>query len=103
MKNAMLAAALLLTVSVAGAAPNLAAGAKLYGNSCAGCHGNRGQGAMAPSLKASAAWTPAQFKTAITKGKSPKGKAFAAVMPRFPQLKDSDLRNMQAYLKKTVK
>ncbi|MHA0041376.1 c-type cytochrome [Deinococcus sp. PEB2-63] len=79
------------------------AGEKSYAVSCAGCHGANGQGVVGPSLVAANGpkdWTLAQFTTALREGKAPE-KELAATMPRFSdaQLTDSDIANVQAYIK----
>lgn len=93
-------------VPAALAAPSAGAGKTLYTQNCAGCHGRDARGGVGPSLKGAAAWTPAQFKTALALGKTPK-KTLSAVMPRFPKglaggkgKADEQFQSVQLYLKK---
>ena len=79
------------------------AGGKTYAVSCAGCHGANGQGQIGPSLVAADgpnSWTLAQFTTTLREGKTPE-RELGAVMPRFneTQLTDSDIANLQAFIK----
>ncbi|MXV20094.1 c-type cytochrome [Deinococcus xianganensis] len=79
------------------------AGEKSYAVSCAGCHGANGQGVVGPSLVAANGpkdWTLAQFTTSLREGRTPE-RELAATMPRFSdaQLTDSDIANVQAYIK----
>lgn len=79
------------------------AGEELFASNCAGCHGANGEGNIGPSLVAANGpkdWTLAQFTTALREGKTPE-KELAPTMPRFSdaQLTDSDIANVQAYIK----
>ncbi len=113
------AAALILFAS---AVPTLAqdatAGADLYNDNCAICHGNKGEGYPqevvpdgAVRIKKlagdSAYWDLAVFKQAVVEGKDDHGRPMR-VMPVFgttglyeppgQMLTDDDLRNIQAYM-----
>lgn len=92
------------TAAAAETQGDASAGEKTYAAvGCAGCHGANGQGVVGPSLVAANGpkdWTLAQFTTALREGKAPE-KGLAATMPRFSdaQLTDSDIANVQAYIK----
>lgn len=58
-------------------------GGALYAASCAGCHGADAGGALGPALRASAAWSGADFTQAVLEGRTPDGRTLGAVMPRF--------------------
>lgn len=58
-------------------------GGALYAASCAGCHGADAGGALGPALRASAAWSTADFTQAVLEGRTPDGRSLGAVMPRF--------------------
>lgn len=60
-------------------------GAALYAGACAGCHGAAGAGGVGPALQDAAAWTEAQFATAVLRGRDDQGRELSAVMPRFEQ------------------
>ncbi|PNY79556.1 c-type cytochrome [Deinococcus koreensis] len=60
-------------------------GATLYASACAGCHGAAGTGGIGPALQDTAAWTDAQFATAVLRGLDDQGRELSAVMPRFEQ------------------
>ncbi|WP_022801630.1 c-type cytochrome [Deinococcus ficus] len=95
-------------LTVASAAPSAAAGKALYTANCAGCHGANAKGVVGPSLKLAATWTPAQFKTALVIGKTPKGVTLKPMMPRFTKgfapktgkaPTDDQIRSLQLYIK----
>lgn len=58
-------------------------GGALYAANCAGCHGSDAGGALGPALRASAAWSGADFTQAVLEGRTPDGRSLGAVMPRF--------------------
>ncbi|SEI75483.1 Cytochrome C oxidase, cbb3-type, subunit III [Deinococcus reticulitermitis] len=106
MKRLLLGWVALVLLSPALAVPSAATGKTLYTQNCAGCHGANAKGGVGPSLKSAATWTAAQFKTALTQGKTPK-KTLSAVMPRFPKglaggkgKVDEQFQSVQLYLKK---
>ncbi|GGR87035.1 c-type cytochrome [Deinococcus sedimenti] len=92
------------TAAAAETQGDASAGEKTYAAvGCAGCHGANGQGVVGPSLVAANGpkdWTLAEFTTALREGKTPE-KELAATMPRFTdaQITDSDIANLQAYIK----
>lgn len=103
MKKAICLTALLVSVSFAAAAPSAAAGAKLFGTSCAGCHGAKAQGGVGPSLKDAAGWKYDLFKRALQQSKDDKGVALKATMMKFPKLKDDEMKSIQMFLKTATK
>lgn len=106
MKKAIGLTALFVSVSLASATPSAAAGAKLFASNCAGCHGAKAQGnaaIKAPNLKDAAGWKYDLFKRALQELKDDKGVALKAPMMKFPQLKDDDMKSLQAYIKSVAK
>ncbi|AWT35227.1 c-type cytochrome [Deinococcus arenae] len=91
------------TAAAAETQGDASAGGKTFAANCAGCHGANGQGQIGPSLVTAdgpKSWTLAQFTTTLREGKTPE-RELAATMPRFSdaQLTDSDIANLQAYIK----
>jgi len=91
------------------------AGAQIVStNSCKSCHGGDLAGSATgvpsyPSLNAPnitpdqksgiGGWTDAQLTSAIRKGVDDQGQALCWVMPRFPQMSDTEVANVIAYLR----
>lgn len=120
MKNLVLSVVCLgfVTGVQSASAANPQAGADLFNDNCAICHGNKGQGypqEVVPNgavrIKKlagdSAYWDFAVFKTAVLEGKDDEGRSMK-VMPVFgktglvepagQKLTDDDLHNIQAYM-----
>ena len=115
---ASVAALTLIASAQSSFAEDLAAGADLYNDNCAICHGNKGEGYPkevvpdgAVRIKKlagdSAYWDFAVFKEAVVDGKDDHGRPMR-VMPVFGKvglfeppgqmLTDDDLHNIQAYM-----
>lgn len=103
MKNWILAVSALSLLTLASAAPSAAAGKKLFDGSCAGCHGAKAQGGIGPSLKDAGTWKPELFKRALKQGKDDKGVQLKAMMPKFPQLTDKQILDIQTFIKSSAK
>lgn len=103
MKKWILTTATFTFLTVASAAPTVAAGKKLYDTSCAGCHGQKAKGGIGPSLKDASKWKPDLFKRALKQGKDDKGVALKAMMPKFPKLTDDEMKSLQMHLKAVTK
>ena len=103
MKNWFLAVTTLSLLTVATAAPSAAAGKKLYESTCAGCHGQKGQGGIGMSLKDASKWKYDLFKRALKQGKDDKGVALKPMMPKFPKLTDDQMKSLQMHLKAVTK
>ncbi|ACO46219.1 c-type cytochrome [Deinococcus deserti] len=80
------------------------AGRSTYIASCAGCHGQEGEGGgVGPALNGAdgpKAWTLDQFTAALREGRTPE-RELAPLMPRFSkaQLTDSDVTNIYRHIK----
>ena len=102
--NRLLAAAVLGAIALGAASPALAAkapakapakfDAKAYfASNCAGCHGAKGEGTMAPNLQKVEAKGDKFIAHRITNGSPEKG------MPPFAQLSAAELKALTAYVK----
>ena len=112
------ALALFASAQAAFAAPDLQAGADLFNDNCAICHGAKGEGYPASVVPNgavrikklagdSAYWDFATFKQTVMTGKDDQGRPMR-VMPVFGKvglfeppgkmLTDDDLHNIQAYM-----
>lgn len=58
-------------------------GQTLYASNCAACHGATAGGGIGPNLKAAAAWSEADFKSAVLNGQAPGGRQLKVPMPQF--------------------
>ena len=103
------AAAALLACTQAAMAQDLAVGKKLFTDNCVRCHGASGQGGVGKKLKGDAAyWDFAIFQRTVMSGIDDEGKQMK-IMPVFGKVgftspkgvtpTDTDLKNIQAYLK----
>ncbi|MFD1730562.1 c-type cytochrome [Deinococcus malanensis] len=79
------------------------AGKFTYAASCAGCHGQEGQGGVGPALTDAdgpKSWTLDQFTATLREGRTPE-RELSLAMPRFSkeQLTDSDVTNIYRHIK----
>lgn len=103
MKQILALSALLLAASSASAAPSTAAGKAAFATNCAGCHGPAGKGALGPNLHEASGWKYDLFKRALKQGKDDKGVQLKAMMPKWPQLTDDQMKSIQMFLKTATK
>lgn len=82
MRFLLLAAAALLTSTLAAPSANLKQGQRIYQTNCAACHGAKAQGGVGPKLSGDAAnWSAALFQRSLLKDIDDKGKMLKAPMP----------------------
>jgi len=78
-------------------------GHSLYGRTCAGCHGARGEGGLAPALgnvvfRESA--TDAYVRATIVQGRHGTAmRSFVADSPSFPSLTEEEIADLVSYIK----
>jgi cytochrome c len=104
-----LAVAALLACTQAAVAQDVAAGKKLFTDNCAPCHGAMGQGGMGKKLAGDAAyWDFPIFQRTVMTGVDDEGKQMQNMPvfgttgfmdPKGVTPTDTDLKNIQAYLK----
>jgi mono/diheme cytochrome c family protein len=105
----LLTAAAIMVCAQAALAQDVGLGKKLYVDNCTRCHGVKGQGAVGKKLAGDAAyWDFAIFKRTVIEGVDDENKHLK-VMPVFGKVglfkpkgevpSDTDLQNLQAYLK----
>jgi mono/diheme cytochrome c family protein len=111
MKRTVIALAMAALVAAAhgASAQEPLAGKKLYNDNCKRCHGAKGQGGVGKKLEGDAAyWDFSIFKRTVMEGIDDEGKKMKT-MPIFGKTgftqpagtipTDSDLQNIQAFLK----
>ena len=86
----------LLAIALPLSSARAADGAKLYGDNCAACHGDKGQGGgpmnVAPFAKSIKGKSDADLAKVIKEGKN--------TMPPFASLSDDDVKALVATIKK---
>lgn len=106
---ALASATLALLLSASALAQDVAVGKQLFVDNCQRCHGSKGQGGVGKKLAGDAAyWDFAIFKRTVIEGIDDENKQMKT-MPVFGKVglskpkgkvpDDSDLQNIQAYLK----